>query len=129
MIVVVAGWMVGVAVGVAVAEAPEELLDELVLLEVVPLVLLEDVPLDTLVVEAATSALASVGWPEYETAASDPKAPTAATPAIVVPSVSARIRATARFRSAGVVRLAAFMAQVSRTRPFARITAIRTVRR
>jgi hypothetical protein len=81
VIVVVAGWMVGVAVAVGVA----------------------------VVVEVSTSAVVPVDWPEYEIAASVPKPPTATRPAIVVPMVNVRSRATARLRSAGVVRLAAFM--------------------
>jgi hypothetical protein len=96
---VLAGWIV--AVGVAVVEvvaAPLEVLPE-VLLEV----LLEP--------EVSMSALVPVEWPEYETAATAPKAPMAASPASVVPIVIERRRASDRFRSAGVVRLADFIGQ------------------
>lgn len=109
--VVVAGWIVGVGVALwVVAELDVPL--ELLLIE------------DPLVVDVSTSAVVPLRWPEYDAAASVPKAPTAVTPAIAVPIVSARSRATARFRSAGLVRRAAFMVRVSASRPFVRITTV-----
>lgn len=96
MIVVVAGWIVGVAVALTVVVLDEPLDDD-------PVVTL------SVVVEVSTSAVVPAEWPEYETAASVPKPPAAARLAIVVPIVNVRSRATARFLSAGVVGLAAFM--------------------
>jgi len=84
-----------VAVGAAVARMVVVPLVVDVSVEVVPLVL-------PLVMTAAVVTVSLV--PEYEAAASAPKAPTAATLAIVDPIVRRRRRATARSRSTGLRR-------------------------
>jgi hypothetical protein len=72
------------------------------------------------VVEVPTRAavVSSLDVPSYDAAAIAPNAPTAATPAIVVPKVIVRSRPTARSRSAGLLRVALFMTRTVRHRSF-----------
>lgn len=68
----------------------------------------EEVIDDEAVVTAAV-VIASVEPPLYDRAATEPNTPTAATLAIVVPTVRIRSRATARSRSLGLRRVAALI--------------------
>lgn len=99
-------------VGAAVAWA-----DVVVELDVVLDVVVVDAEV---VVEVPTRAVVvtSLDVPSYDAAATAPNAPTAATPAIVVPMVIFRSRPTARSRSSGVRRVALFMVRTMPHRSF-----------